>query len=533
MKTLPINGSIELLLMNKAAYGPRLNELEYIRKIGATRWIEEQLHPRDQDDSECLAKLQQARLLIEYDEGDSNNKPSHKESRPLTALNKSLEQLWKLVDGKHEVNWAEQTRPAEEVRCATILRAVYSRWQLKEVMTQFWHNHFNVSISKDEKIAATLPIYDRDVIRKNCFGNFRQFLEDVATSVAMGYYLDNVTSKASPANENYARELFELHTLGAENYLNHLYNRWKDVPGALSGKAVGFIDQDVYEAARSFTGWTIADGSDNWREETFPNTGHFFYYEGWHDNYQKRVLSVEFEPNQPRMADGKKVLDLVAYHPATAYRLCRKICVRLLSDNPPDSVIRQAAQTWTENQKQPDQIARTLSFILSSPEFASSYRQKIKTPLELAVSFLRGTNTNTTPNSDFFWSLSQMGYSLFDYHAPTGHPDHRSYWLSTSAMVHRWNLLNNLMFDWMGKDSLDLKQQTPTQCKTSRQIVDYWTNRLLAAPLPTAKHAELIKFMAAGASFDAPPVCDDDTDLKDRLHSLVALIAMSPEFQLR
>src|SRR5258708_6681680 len=240
------------------------------------------------------------------------------EDRPLTWLSAPIEKLWPLDDQKTMMAHQERIRPAEEVRMASWVKAVYSKWQLREIMVEFWHNHFNINAFQEPRIACTFPIYDREVIRKNCFGNFRTFLEDVARSTAMQYYLDNFSSKASPANENYARELFELHTLGSDFYFNNLYNRWREVPGASNGKPIGYIDEDVYEAARSFTGWTIADGSGIGKGDNLPNTGRFYYYDGWHDNYQKRVLGVEFDPNQPPLADGLKVLDLVAYHPATA-----------------------------------------------------------------------------------------------------------------------------------------------------------------------------------------------------------------------
>ena len=156
---------------------------------------------------------------------------------------------------------AERRRPREEVTAATILRAVHSRWQLREVMVAFWHDHFNVDAFSADEVSVALPTYDRDVIRRHAFGNFRDFLEAVATSTAMLYYLSNRSSRAGAANENYGRELFELHTLGRDAYLNDRYDRWRSVPGALKGAPVGYIDEDVYEAARAFTGWTVEDGS--------------------------------------------------------------------------------------------------------------------------------------------------------------------------------------------------------------------------------------------------------------------------------
>lgn len=216
------------------------------------------------------------------------------------------------------------------------------------------------------------------MIRKNALGNFRTMLEGVAKSVAMQCYLDNASSKASPANENYARELFELHTLGAEHYLNHLYNRWREVPGAIDGNPTGYIDEDVYEAARAFTGWTIADGADDWKGGKFANTGEFHYFEQWHDNYQKRVLGVEFNPNQPPMSDGKKVLDILSNHPGTAKYICRKLCTRIISDKPSEAIIELAAREWMMSVNKPDQIARVVSVIALSEECRLTWEIKLK-----------------------------------------------------------------------------------------------------------------------------------------------------------
>lgn len=520
--------------LSKVTYGPRPEDLRYLRKVGVEHFVEQQLNPESLPDHDCEAKIRAAKLHIEYEAGEENGKkwPHRSENRPLVFLEKSLDALWTLVDGKNGLSWEEKVRPSEEIRVATVLRAVYSTRQLHEVLTQFWHNHFNINIDKDEKISALLPVYDRDVIRKHCLGNFREFIEAVATSGSMLYYLDNALSKASPANENYARELFELHTLGAENYLNHLYNRWREVPGASDGRAIGYIDQDVYEAARAFTGWTIADGSDDGKGENFPNTGHFQYYEGWHDNYQKRVLGVEFDPNQGPMADGRRVLDIVAYHPATAYRLCKKLCIRLVSDNPPEALVKRAMDVWLAEKSSPDQIKKVVRTIVTSPELLSSFGQKVKNPFELLVSFLRSTGADVKPNANLFWALSQMGYRLFNYHAPTGHPDFADYWLSTNVMVRRWNIVSNLTSDWMEAATFNIAQQDPETVRTSEQIAAYWLNRLLGYA-PSNYQKALTAFLAQSGNPNAVPTGEDDGDLVQRLNSMVALIAMLPEFQLR
>ena len=378
----------------------------------------------------------------------------------------------------------------------------------------------------------TFPTYDRDVIRTHCFGNFRTFLEDVAKSPAMLYYLDNASSRASPANENYARELFELHTLGAGHYLNHLYNRWREVPGALEGKAAGYIDQDVYEAARAFTGWTISDGTESGRGDIFSNTGLFQYYDGWHDNYQKRLLGVEFDPNQPPMSDGRKVLDLVAFHPGTARHLCTKLCRRLVADDPPAAVVDRAVQVWTDARDAPDQIAQTVRVILLSPEFTGEWGAKYKRPLELIASFMRATETEVRPSHDLFYTTAMMGYRQFVWPTPTGHPDTAGYWQSTSFMLARWQTLLWATAYEFEAIPFRLNRQLRDRRSSVRGFVERMSTRLLGRSLPTTSVQALDRYLSQGVPPD-DPVDWDDEDAAWWAATTVALIAMTPEFQMR
>ncbi len=516
----------EVIALNRMAYGPTPTELEKVRKQGFKAYVEEQLYPDDAKDVGLQHKLTAARLHIEY----SWKGKKTAENRPLGYLQSSIENVWKLVATPGAVAYEEKIRPAQEVQAATWLRAVYSQWQLREILAEFWHNHFSVSISKDERIAATFPVYDRNVIRKNCLGNFRVFLEAVAQSATMQYYLNNVSSKASPANENYARELFELHTLGASHYYNHLYNRWREVPGATEGKPIGYIDEDIYEAARAFTGWTIADGTDNGKGGRFPNTGNFLYYEGWHDNYQKRILGVEFSPNQPPLADGQKVLDLVASHPATAQHLCTKLCKRLISDYPPDSVVQQAVKVWMDNRHQPDQIRRVVRSILLSDAFAQTWGQKVKRPFELVASFLRASQADFTPDAAFLWLFSQSGYRMFDWPTPTGHPDTGNYWLSSQFMLVRWRLIEMLFQDWLKTARLDLK--TLPDNLSSRQLAEDYLKQFLSRSATEKTLDILANFLAVGGSTEEAPAGTTE-EVRMRLRTAIHLIGMLPEFQIR
>ena len=409
-------------------------------------------------------------------------------------------------------------------------------------MAEFWHNHFNVNAYAESRISATFPLYDR-LMRTNWNGNFRTLLESVAQSVAMQYYLNNATNKDGGPNENYARELFELHTFGSGNYFNSLYSRWQDVPGSGQGAPIGYIDEDVYEAARAFTGWTIADGSNDGNGGKLPNTGEFITVKDWHDRFQKRVLASEIPRDQTELQDGRKVLDLVAYHPATARHICFKLCQRLVADQPSDALVQRAVDAWLAAKNDPRQIAKTLRVILLSDEFKQTWGAKVKRPFELLVSYIRATGMDFPPKNLFntgllSWSMEPTGYRLFSWPTPTGHPDTMGFWLSTNVMLRRWNMPNEMLNRWFwGLANTDpapfnLRGAIPADLTTSRQIVTFWVQRLLGRPVADAHFQILLKLMAQNASPDSPP-SGTDTDLTDRVNNLVALIAMMPEFQMR
>jgi uncharacterized protein (DUF1800 family) len=531
---------IAIIALNRMGYGPRPGDITAFNALGSTpsarltAYVNQQLNPVDSQDTTCNTKLQNVKLRISY----TKNTLPFTEDRALTSLNKTLAQLWALRD---DPAYEERVRPVYEVRLATWLRAVYSKWQLREVMIEFWHNHFNVNAFADTKISVTLPLYDK-LMRQHWGGNFRTLLEGVAQSPAMQFYLDNASNKTGGPNENYARELFELHTLGSENYFNALYDNWRDVPGATSGKPIGYIDEDVYEAARAFTGWTIADGSWN-GSANFPNTGQFTLYANWHDRFQKRVLATELQHDQTPLQDGQKVLNLLAYHPGTARHLCTKLCQRLVADVPPQALIDRAVQAWAANQTKPDQIKQTLKVILLSPEFAEAWGQKVKRPFELFAAFLRATQVDFPPGGLFVddnlsGTVERTGYRLFSWPTPIGHPDTATPWLSSNVMLLRWNILNDMLGRgfWRIPDAspapFNLRGQIPASATTSRQIVDFWVSRLLGRTLASNLMSELYDFMSQGSGPDVPPI-GDTADVTDRINYLVTLICMTPDFQWR
>jgi uncharacterized protein (DUF1800 family) len=237
--------------------------------------------------------------------------------------------------------------------------------------------------------------------------------------------------------------LLELHTMGAPAYLNATFDRWREVPGALEGKPEGFIDQDVYEAARAFTGWTYGGGQYVSEGVNLPKTGEFTYTEQWHDPYQKRVLGVEFDPHTAPLADGRKVLDLVAFHPATARYVSYRLCRRFVSDPPPERLVKSAAQIFVDAGGAKDQLAQVIEHILLSPEFAGA-ETRLQRPLFLLASMQRSAGVVLPPSPSHGWTLDGMGQRLYGWPSPAGHPLASTYWQSPGLLVRRWRGMSDI-----------------------------------------------------------------------------------------
>jgi uncharacterized protein (DUF1800 family) len=523
--TLPAEPPVplEIIVWNRLAFGPRPGDLDAWRSRDAApeevlaQWLEEQLNPETLDDSDCDARL---------------------EAAGLSTLNKSPEQIWQehvlAAYTMRDFNWELYAQPMYETVRATLIRMTHSRRQLFEVLVDFWHNHFNVFRETDNTPPHFLG-YDRDVIRPHALGNFRQMLEAVATSPAMLYYLDNYNNQVSGPNENYARELFELHTLGAENYLGvRDPNSVEKMP---DGVAVGYVDNDVYEAARAFTGWRVADDDHNDWEPAVPSTGKFFFYKAWHDRFNKLVLGRYLPADPAPMEDGRAVLDLLAYHPGTARYVCRKLCRRLISDQPPESVVQRAAEVFLAQRDAPDQIKHVVRAIVLSDEFKSTWGEKIKRPLEAVIAMLRALDVDVTRQPDsLLWYLDGLGQPPFGRRPPDGYPDRREAWSSTSGLLNRWNFGVALVEGWISDEqgrtlTVDLRAQTPPELDRAHAITDFWIDRLLGRPLQHAADRDaLVRFLAGDYGPDEPLPADH---LDWRLPGLVELILMSPEFHTK
>jgi uncharacterized protein (DUF1800 family) len=432
-------------------------------------------------------------------------------------------------------------------------RAIESEKQFQEVMVDFWSNHFNIDIRKN--FCQVYKISDeRDVIRKHAFGNFRDLLEASAKSPAMLVYLDNAQSSApmpeNPTqerrrqqmleraaqngneeaklalqmqknrgrgglNENYAREIMELHTLGVDG---------------------GYTQKDVLEVARCLTGWTVN-----------PRTGEFVFTPGRHDRNEKVVLGQKI-PAGGGIEDGMKVLDILSTHPSTMRFISTKLCQRLVADTPPTSLVDKCVATWKKTNGNLREIYRT---IVTSPEFLSreAYRQKIKSPFEYAVSSVRALGgTAKVPSvedmsfkfvgaggkgRDYAPQLARMltgqigvmGQSLYQYQAPTGYPEDSQKWVSSGALISRLNFALALAGGKVGDVDLSPTKATiPTEGSNPQQLVQRLETVLLHGEMTPSTRATLMK------QIGTDPKNAEATDTATRL---VALVLGSPEFQRR
>ena len=464
-------------------------------------------------------------------------------SAGYSTLGKSLQQLWT----DHVLGdpaWEVRMRPAWEIQRASLVRAVHSKRQLRELLVTFWHDHFNV-MATDYSAGPVYVHYDRDVIRANAFGNFRTMLEAVAQSTAMLYFLDNRSNTRAGPNENFARELMELHTFGSENYLGFV-DPFK-VPPCPEDPSypIGYTDVDVYEAAAAFTGWTVKDG--HWEFPT-EDDGTFAYRSSWHDAGPKFPLGMFLNPEQPALKDGRDILDRLASHPRVAKFICRKLIRRFCADRPSQQLVDSAAAVFRANWQKPDQIKRTLRHILLSDAAFNDWGQKRRRPFEAVAAALRLSGSNWTPgvgddkSDEFSWRMGFTGHTPYDWPAPNGYPDTAVAWSGSNSLGMTWKLLNWLTETKDGDTPLLpilAATRSGVTTWTSTALVDFWCKRLLGY-LP-ARRTVLVDFMRQnGAAADV--IADTDAwsgnDLKkhynqQRLRSMVSLVLMSPEFLAR
>ncbi|MEP6538931.1 MAG: DUF1800 domain-containing protein [Bryobacteraceae bacterium] len=387
---------------------------------------------------------------------------------------------------------APQQVVAHDLAEGKLYRAIYSERQLSEVLTDFWFNHFNVYLDKGaDRFLVTA--YERNAIRPNVLGKFRQMLEATAKNPAMLWYLDNWQSVSPDAvagmrggkngkrtrglNENYARELLELHTLGVDG---------------------GYTQQDIIEVARCFTGWTI--------NQPYRGGG-FEFNNRVHDKGEKHVLGVTI-PAGGGIEDGLKVLDIVAHHPSTARFLSRKLAQRFVADDPPATLIDAMARTFQQKDGDLREVMRTM---LASKEFWSqgAYHAKVKSPLEMVASAVRTTGADVTFAFGLANRIADLGQPLYKKQEPTGYSNTSAEWVNSAALLARMNFALAL-----------------TQNKLPGVAVD--AKRFEGDPAAVAK-----LLLSADASEQTRHAIERGQAEKQDPAAIAGLILGSPEFQRR
>ena len=464
-------------------------------------------------------------MRLRYDSGtylDGQNYSGMDEIRSLSLLMADLPELHPYSGNGNLIPPPERNRPRQETFAALLLKTVDTSAYWREEWISFWRDHFSI-YAEPNNIGCYLPHWERTVIRQYAFGNFRNFLEASSKHPCMQYYLNNRSSRAGSANENFARELFELHTLGRDAYLNNLYANWRNVPGAISGKPTGYIDQDVYEAARAFTGWSVEDGAGIGAGQSLPKTGRFTYVEGWHDNYQKRILATEFDPYNAPMVDGQRVLDLCANHPATAQHLAKKLVQRMVSDTPPKALIQSTAKVFQTFAKATDQLNQVYLHILSEAQkIPAAQKQKVRRPLRLVSAFAQAVNLPLVLGDGTILShIENAGPPIYKWPSPDGPPDGLAWYLSAQYVRLRINLVQGLAENWWGNGEFDPFAGLPAK-RSFTQMLARWETPLFGQPRPDLSLALLASQNTKG---------DEMVMDVRRARRLVGLLACAPSFQ--
>jgi len=463
--------------LQRISYGPRPDEVARARQIGIEAYLEEQLNPEWIDDAAADGRLQN-----------------------LPILNMDRHTLHRLTNGEY--------RTYRALVEGMLTRAVYSQRQLLERMVEFWADHFN--ISGDAYTQDMMIVYQREAIRANALGSFRDLLVATAKSPAMLYYLDNYINVAGAPNENYAREIMELHTLGVDG---------------------GYTEMDVKEVARAFTGWTVHNGT---------RTG-FYFDRSSHDTEPKQVLGHSL-PGGRGIEDGLHVLNILTEHPATARFVCTKLCVRFVSDTPPASLVDRLTAVFQQSH---GDIKTVLRALFLADEFFSSAGQKFKRPLDFFIGALRATGTEIKD----WWRLEQMVYELgqppYGWSPPNGYPDVAGAWLNTGGLLARWNIAMALTHgayeDFYG-DSYSLSanlHERIGQPTTVGDLVDAVAEQIFGAPLAGPARADFVAYVTDDAGDDGTALTDPAETavtphtLARKLASLYGLMLASPAFQWR
>jgi uncharacterized protein (DUF1800 family) len=385
----------------------------------------------------------------------------------------------------------------EDLLGATLYRAYFSPRQLYEVMVEFWSNHFSIHLLNGI-IPALKPYDDYAVIRPNAMGSFRELLRASASSPAMLYYLDNFLNFAGDPQENYARELLELHTLGVDG---------------------GYTEDDVKEVARCFTGWTID------RE-----TGEFSFVPFLHDFGAKTVLGTVI-PAGGGISDGEAVLDLLAAHPSTARFIATKLCRRFVADEPPQALIDSVAAAFRQSDGDIVTVLRTL---FSSDEFSELEDQKLLRPMEFIGGLVRALGSGVASTEEagrlYFALLSILGQLPFYWVPPNGYPDVAAYWGSTSGFLNRWRIA--LALSAPGVRAVLPLASTYQGAGSLAELVDQSASVLLHRELSVDDRVRVIEWLVDETGVAAEDPLDAST-IAALAPFVVAMLVSSVYYQLR
>ncbi len=544
--------------LNRLGYGPRPGEAAKVAELGVEKWIRVQLDPASIPDPAAeaeLAKLEKLKLstseLVNAYQTEIRERNQLKGAQAKNDFEKAAELRMAMQDREQVV----VAQALGELMHAKLARAVFSEHQLEEVLVDFWFNHFNVD-SRKQQVRATVVGYEQDTIRPHVFGNFRELLGATAKSPAMLVYLDNWRSSRDMAlgesekrlvarvrqdtvgeapeeaqaaaansrrglNENYGRELLELHTLGVD---------------------AGYTQKDVQEVARAFTGWTIE-----------PRTGAFVFRSRWHDTAEKKVLGATI-PAGGGVSDGEKVLDLLVAHPATAKRVAYKLCQRFVADEPPARLVDRVARAFSESK---GDLKKTYEALFFSPEFFSeeAIGAKTKSPFEFTASALRATGASLVepsgirqrqplraleagatlgrggdrlsnlPRKTAMLHLVEMGQSPYAWGPPTGFPEDSTHWVSAGALVSRLNFALALTGGQVADVRVDARPLLGDANPDRPKEVVAALSRSVLGRIPGATTSRVLLEQAAPATDGATAVPD--------IPKLLALLLGSPEFQRR
>ena len=457
MASSELSSSDRRHILERLSFGTTSQQLEQVDKFGIESYIESQLNPESVKESDVLEDYLAELTLLKQKPIENQKKISFLR-RKINQDGLSAEQQKKIRPKIHQLD----KKVKSEATNAHLARAIYSNRQLQEVMVDFWFNHFNVAIDRGP-VKFWVDDYEKQ-IRTHALGNFRDLLGMTAKHPAMLIYLDNRRNTApnSPIgkkrkiglNENYARELMELHTLGVDG---------------------GYTQDDVIALAKIFTGWGV-----DLQGKRGDDTG-FFFYKNSHDPEDKMFLSYTIPANG--MAEGEKALDILASHPATARFISYKLAQYFVADRPPASLVDALSQEFTASN---GDIKQVLDVLIHSQEFNDPqyYKQKFKTPYQYIVSLVRMGEIEQPNFKRIKGMLNQLSMPLYECSAPTGYANTQDAWLNPQAMLQRTSMATAIARGALNRDDTIEQKQLDNfgeLSSSTKQVIAKTPNRFRSA----------------------------------------------------